>query len=139
MGESRSRGQTKNRWLSPPTRTNGLQTESKHMKTLRLIALAALALTTAFAAQAGTVRGYTRSNGTYVAPHYRASSGSLSSGSSSGYVYRNPYAATPSVVVGSYTKTTGTVVAPHVRTPANTTPSDNLNYRGFGTVRMPKH
>jgi hypothetical protein len=108
------------------------------MKSLRLIALTALALSTAFAAEAGTVSGYTRSNGTYVAPHYRASAGSLSSGSSAGYVYRNPYAATPSVSVGSYTKTSGTVVATHVRTPANTTPTDNLNYRGFGTIRTPK-
>ena len=39
------------------------------MKTL--LTLAAVILTTAVAAQAGTVRGYTRSNGTYVMPHYR--------------------------------------------------------------------
>ncbi len=108
------------------------------MKSLRLIALAALALTTAFAAEAGTVRGYTRSNGTYVAPHYRSSSGSFGSSRSSGYVYRNPYAATPSVRVGSYTRSSGTYVDPYVRTPANRTQTDNLNYRGYGTIRVPK-
>lgn len=39
------------------------------MKTL--LALATVILTTAVAAQAGTVRGHFRSNGTYVMPHYR--------------------------------------------------------------------
>ena len=57
------------------------------MKTLTKLALAAVILTTAFAAQAGGVRGYTRSNGTYVAPHYRSDSGSLGGGSSSSSVY----------------------------------------------------
>lgn len=41
------------------------------MKTLTKLALAVLILTTAVAAQAENVSGYTRSNGTYVAPHYR--------------------------------------------------------------------
>jgi hypothetical protein len=41
------------------------------MKTLTKLALAAVILTTAVAAQAGSVRGYFRSNGTYVMPHYR--------------------------------------------------------------------
>ena len=41
------------------------------MKTLKNLALAAVILCSAFAAQAGTVRGYVRSNGTYVMPHYR--------------------------------------------------------------------
>lgn len=41
------------------------------MKTLTKLALAAVILTTALAAQAGSVRGYFRSNGTYVMPHYR--------------------------------------------------------------------
>ena len=43
----------------------------KTMKTLTKLALAAVILTAAVSAQAGTVRGYTRSNGTYVMPHYR--------------------------------------------------------------------
>ena len=43
----------------------------KTMKTLTKLALAALILTIAVAAQAGTVRGHFRSNGTYVMPHYR--------------------------------------------------------------------
>ncbi len=41
------------------------------MNTLTKLALAAVVLTTAAAAPAQTVRGYVRSNGTYVAPHYR--------------------------------------------------------------------
>jgi hypothetical protein len=43
----------------------------------------------------------------------------LSYGSSSGYVYRNPYAAYPSVHVRGYYRSTGTYVAPHVRTGPN--------------------
>ena len=57
------------------------------MKTLKNLALAAVILTAAVSAQAGTVRGYVRSNGTYVMPHYRTS--------------------------------------------ANSTPCDNLSYRGY--------
>src|SRR6266702_1923346 len=41
------------------------------MTTLAKLALAALMLTTAFAAQADWVNGHFRSNGTYVAPYYR--------------------------------------------------------------------
>ena len=41
------------------------------MKTLTKLALAALMLTTAFAAQADWVSGYTRRDGTYVMPYYR--------------------------------------------------------------------
>lgn len=110
------------------------------MKTLTKLALAAVILTAAVATQAGTVGGYFRSNGTYVAPHYRSDSGSFggSSSPSTDYVYRNPYAATPSVGVSSYTKRDGTMVLPHVRTPANDTLTDNLNYRGYGTIRVPR-
>ena len=54
-------------------------------------------------------------------------------GSSSGYVYRNPYAAYPSVHVRGYYRSTGTYVAPHVRTAPNWTATDNLSYRGYGT------
>lgn len=41
------------------------------MKTLTKLALAAMILCSAFAANAQTVRGHFRSNGTYVAPYYR--------------------------------------------------------------------
>jgi len=41
------------------------------MKTLSKPALVAFLLTTAVAARAEWVRGYFRSNGTYVAPYYR--------------------------------------------------------------------
>lgn len=110
------------------------------MKTLTKLALAVVILTTALAAQAGSVRGYFRSNGTYVAPSYRSSYGSLGGSSShSSYVYRNPYAASPSVSVSGYTRSSGTYVLPHVRTSPNWTPTDNLNYRGYGTIRVPKY
>ncbi len=41
------------------------------MKTLTKLALAALMLTSAFAAKADWVSGYTRRDGTYVLPYYR--------------------------------------------------------------------
>jgi hypothetical protein len=77
------------------------------MKILTKLALAAVILCSTFADQAGWVSGYTRSNGTYVAPYYRSDYGSLIgdssySGSSRDYVYRNPYAAYPSVHVNGY-------------------------------------
>lgn len=112
------------------------------MKTFAKLALLAAFLFTTAAAQAEWVRGYSRSNGTYVQPHYRSSSGSLggySSGSGSSYKYQNPYAATPSVSVDGYRRQTGTYVLPHVRTPANDTLTDNLSYRGFGTIRVPRY
>lgn len=56
-----------NRTASAADTSDRLQ-PNKHMKTL--LALALLVLATA-AAQADSVRGYFRSNGTYVAPHYR--------------------------------------------------------------------
>ena len=108
------------------------------MKTLATVLLGITLLSTITSTQAGSVRGYSRSNGTYVSPFYRSSLGSLGSSSSSGYVYRNPYAAYPSVSVRPYTKTDGTSVMPHYRTPANYTPTDNLSYRGYGTVRLPR-
>ena len=130
------------------------------MKTLTKIVLALVLFATALAARAEWVSGYTRTDGTYVSGHYRNSPGSSWStmptyrytpsypgyssggatlGGGSGYVYRNPYAATPSVEVrGSY-RSNGTYVAPHVRTPANRTVTDNLRYRGYGTIRTPKY
>ena len=41
------------------------------MKTLTKLSLAAAIFCSAFAANAQYVSGYTRNNGTYVAPHYR--------------------------------------------------------------------
>src|ERR1017187_9154981 len=102
------------------------------MKALIKFALAAMMLITTLTAQAGGVRGHYRSSGTYVAPCYRSDSGSVgrSYGSSSGYVYRNPYAASPAVNVGGHYRSTGTYVAPHIRTAPNWTATDNLSYRG---------
>jgi hypothetical protein len=114
------------------------------MKTLIKFALAAVMLITTLTAQAGWVSGYYRSNGTYVAPYYRSDYGSLGGSSgyspsySSGYVYRNPYAAYPSVNVRGYYRSSGTYVAPHVRTAPNGTVTDNLSYSGYGTIRVPR-
>ena len=110
------------------------------MKILTKFALATMMLITTLTAQAGWVSGHYRSSGTYAAPYYRSDSGSVgrSYGSSSGYVYRNPYAAHPSVHVRGYYRSTGTYVAPHVRTAPNGTVTDNLSYRGYGTIRVPK-
>ncbi len=125
------------------------------MKTLTKIALALVLFATALAARAEWVSGHTRANGTYVSGYYRntpapsysttprynstPSYPSYSTGGSSGYVYRNPYAATPSVGVRGSTRSNGTYVAPHVRTPANRTVTDNLSYRGYGTARVRRY
>ena len=84
------------------------------MKTLKTIILAAMMLASLLAAQAGPVSGHYRSNGTYVAPYYR-----------SDYV--------------SLGHSTGTYVPPHVRTAPNNTVTDNLSYRGYGTIRVPRY
>jgi len=119
------------------------QTTVNNMKTLKKIVLAFLTLTTAATTHAGWVSGYHRSNGTYVAPYCRSDYGTRGgysgySSSSQGYVYRNPYAAYPSVSVRGYYRGNGTYVAPHVRTAPNHTVTDNLSYRAFGTIRVPK-
>jgi hypothetical protein len=113
------------------------------MKLLIKLVLATAMLATTFATQAGWVSGYSRSDGTYVAPYYRSDAGSLGgysgySSSSRDYVYRNPYAAYPSVHVDGYTRSDGITVLPYYRTPPNGTVTDNLSYRGFGTIRMPR-
>jgi hypothetical protein len=136
-----------NWWRAPPTLTNRFKQTRNHMKTLKKLALAALMLITAISAQAEWVSGYVRNNGTYVAPYYRSGGGSLgrassygyTSGHSSGYVYRNPYAAYPSVRVRGYYRSNGTYVWPHVRTAPNGTVTDNLSYRGYGTIRVPRY
>jgi len=115
----------------------------KNMKTLIKFVLAVAILATTFAAQAGWVSGYYRSTGTYVAPYYRSDYAPLGKSSSLSvvshdYVYRNPYAAYPTVHVRGYFRSNGTYVAPYRRTPPNNTVTDNLSYRAFGTVRMPK-
>jgi hypothetical protein len=60
------------------------------------------------------------------------------SSSSRDYTYRNPYAATPSVEVHDYFRRDGTYVPSHVRTSPNWTPTDNLSYRDYGTIRVPR-
>ena len=39
------------------------------------------------------------------------------------------------MTVGGYNRSSGTYVLPHIRTSPNWTTTDNLNYRGYGTVR----
>ena len=129
----------RNWWHTPPALTNGSQKKNKDMKTLIRFALAAILMASTVVTQAGPVRGYFRSNGTYVAPHYRSDYGALGSTSSYGYVYRNPYAAYPSVHVRGYYRSSGTYVSPHVRTAPNNTVTDNLSYRGYGTIRVPRY
>ena len=97
------------------------------MKNLLKIALVAAVLATAGTVEAGGARGF--SSGGYRLPSLR----------SPGYVYRNPYSAYPSVGVRSYFRSTGTYVPQYYRTPANGIPYDNLNYRGFGTIRVPRY
>jgi hypothetical protein len=114
------------------------------MKTLTKLALAAAMLASVISAKAQWVSGSFRSDGTYVAPYYRSSTGTLGSfsGASSlsrDYVYRNPFAATPSVNVRAYTRPDGTYVPPHIRTAPNWTVTDNLSYRGYGTIRVPRY
>jgi hypothetical protein len=114
------------------------------MKTLTKLALAIVMLATTLAAHAGWVNSYTRSDGTYVSGYYRSDSGSFGgysdyAGSSREYVYRNPYAAFPSVHVNGYTRADGTTVLPYYRTPPNDTLTDNLSYRGYGTIRVPRY
>ncbi len=108
------------------------------MKTLIKFVLAAVLLVSTVATQAGAVRGYYRSNDTYVAPHFRSDYGSSGLTYNRDYVYRNPYAAYPSVHVRGYYRSSGTYVVPYVRTPANATVTDNLSYRGYGTIRVPR-
>ncbi|SRR5258708_26752787 len=113
------------------------------MKILGRLALAAVLFTTTLAAHAGWVspESFRGSSGTYVAPYYRSDSGSLGgySSSSRDYVYRNPYAAYPSVNVDGYFRRNGTYVEPYVRTVPNDTVTDNLSYRGYGTIRVPRY
>jgi len=99
------------------------------MKLTLLLTAALFAATFAAEARGGSRGSYSSSG----------SRSSYSSGSArSGYVYRNPYAAHPSVRVRGYTRSSGTYVERQVRTPANDTLKDNLSYRGYGTVRVPK-
>jgi hypothetical protein len=78
LGEGCSRGRTQIRRRAPLTRTTGLQQQkSNTMKTLTKIALLIVALSAAASAEAQMVRGYFRSNGTYVAPYYRTPANSI--------------------------------------------------------------
>jgi hypothetical protein len=120
-----------------------IKSRTINMKTLIKFALAVAIFVTTLAAQAGWVNGYYRSSGTYIAPYYRSDYSPLGRSSrlavaSHAYVYRNPYTAYPSVRVRGYLRSNGTYVAPCRRTPPNNTVTDNLTYRGFGTVRVPK-
>ena len=107
------------------------------MKILTKLILAAVLLATGLNVEARGGGGHSR-GGSSGASGYRFTQGSSSHGARSNYVYRNPYAADPSVKVRGYRKKDGTIVPPHVRTPANDTLKDNLSYRGYGTIRGPR-
>jgi hypothetical protein len=103
----------------PPTLKNRLKQKNQNMKTLTKFVLAVTMLTAISAnAQSLNSFGY--------------------SGSNRGYAYRNPYAAMPSVTVHSYLRHDGTYVPSHFRTAPNWTATDNLSYRGYGTIRVPR-
>lgn len=118
--------------LAPAINVKTASNHQNTMKTLALIISAISFLSCVNPSLAGDVRGYTRKDGTYVQPHYRASSGS-SAGVN--HYYRNPNAAAPVVHVQAYVKSDDTKVTEHYRTPPNATITDNLSYRGFGTIR----
>ena len=112
--------------------------QNPKMKTLTKLVLGALLLTTTFAVQAGS-HGSSRGLGGNGGSSFRLSTGSLGGISRTrSYVYRNPYAANPSESVRGYLRSSGTYVPRYVRTPANSTVTDNLSYRGYGTVRVPR-
>jgi hypothetical protein len=92
------------------------ETKIKDMKTLTKLTLAVTMLLLAVSANAQ----------------------SYYSGSSRDYAYRNPYAAIPSVGVHNYFRHDGTYVPSHFRTAPNWTTTDNLSYRGYGTIRVPR-
>ena len=81
------------------------------------------ALAGAAAAQGHLVSGYTRANGTYVAPHYSANPGSAPS---SGFGYVNP----ENHQVSGYTSSSGTYVNPYRATNSNATRQDNYSTKG---------
>jgi hypothetical protein len=116
MGERQFDSGQINWWQTPPTLKNRLKQKNQNMKTLTKLTLAVAMLLTAVSANAQ----------------------SYHSGSSRDYVYRNPYAATPSVRVHNYFRQDGTYVPSHMRTSPNWTPTDNLNYRGYRTIRVPR-
>lgn len=80
-----------------------------------------------------SVRGYTRKDGTYVAPYTRSAPGSGSSystsrGSSSGYSSGSSYipSSPGTVKVDGYTRNDGTYVRPHYRSSPDGDKSNNF-------------
>jgi hypothetical protein len=101
----------------------------KNMKMLTKLALAAVILTTAVAAQAGTARGHFRNNGTYVAPHYRtpANSTPYDNFSYRGYPSQQPgYFSSSSYGCRSYSLTPSTFSG-------TSTTYGNTTYHNYGS------
>ena len=73
-----------------------------------------------------SVAGYTRSNGTYVAPHVAANPGTNSGGSASGLYVPN----VPDHRISGHVRSDGTYVAPHMATDSDQTRNDNYSTRG---------
>jgi len=99
------------------------------MKTISIITFGLMAIATTADARGGShmVQGYTRSNGTYVAPHVSANPGT--------YTPVRPAAATSYPVtsdhsVSGYVKKDGTYVAPYRATNPDGTRNDNYSTRG---------
>lgn len=94
-----------------------------------ILALAILAATVGGADARGgshAVSGYTRSNGTYVAPHMSANPGTYSGSSSSGLSVPS----VPDHSVSGYFRADGTYVQPHMATDQDQTRNDNYSTRG---------
>jgi len=126
------------------------------MRFLRWFVLALLVLVQLGFAQVH-VRGYTRKDGTYVAPHYRSNPDGIFSNNWSTQGNVNPYTGavgtkvTPpddygsDVYVRGYTRQNGTYVAPHYRSAPDGNPSNNWSTLGnsnpytgaVGTKRTP--
>lgn len=149
--EGQKRGSTSGSGSCPP-RQMAIQTRS-NMKALLAVIIAVNALSCISETQADGVRGYFRSNGTYVAPHYRSNANgtaydnysyrSPSCGSGS-YTAPKPFTPAPNAIpryhynggtpggiglTSGYFRSDGTFVAPYLRTSPNSIPYDNLGYR----------
>ena len=81
-----------------------------------------------------SVQGYTKRNGTYVAPHHATNPNGIKSDNWSTKGNVNPFTGKPGTVgddfVRSHTTRNGTYVAPHHATNPNGTKSDNWSTKG---------
>lgn len=94
-------------------------------KIILTIALIAIGMMTSTSWAYESVRGYIRSNGTYVAPYIRSSFNTTNAHKSSKLAYVN---------VRGYIRSNGTYVAPHIRSNPDSNPYNNLS--SFNTIKV---